>query len=133
MLFHGISYVSTVNIAYPLDFVRKLTKAMRTKDGMSYLHLYSPCPTGWGTPENSSIDLCKLAVETNHFPLWEADHGQVRINREVDNPKPLGEYIRRLDKYKHITPEELEELQKRTACRYEMIRSLAQRDQPCRV
>jgi phenylglyoxylate dehydrogenase beta subunit len=133
MLFHGISYVATANIAYPLDFARKLTRAMRTKDGMSYLHLYSPCPTGWGTPEDSGIELCKLAVETNHFPLWEADHGTVVINHEVDHPKPLGEYVRRLDKYRHIMPAELDELQKRTACRYEMIQSLARRGAPCRV
>jgi len=133
MLFHGISYVATANIAYPLDFVRKLTKAMHTKDGMSYLHLYSPCPTGWGAPEDSSIAICKLAVETNHFPLWEADHGRVEINHEVANPKSLKEYIELMDKYKHITPEEMDELQKRVNSRYEMIRNLAQRNEPCRV
>ena len=131
MLFHGISYVATANIAYPLDFARKLRKAMQIKDGMSYLHLYSPCPTGWGTPEDSSIAHCKLSVETAHFPLWEADHGKVKLNYDVANPKPMEKYLKLLDKYKHITPEELAELQKRTTSRYEMIRSLARRDEPC--
>jgi phenylglyoxylate dehydrogenase beta subunit len=133
MFFHGISYVATANIAYPEDYARKLTKAMQTKDGMSYLHLYSPCPTGWGTPEDRSIELCRLAVETHHFPLWEADHGTIKLNYASDHPKPMKEYVKRLGKYNHITAAEMDDLQTRVDNRYEMIKSLSQRDRPCRV
>ena len=48
MLTHGVPYVATCTMAYPEDYARKLTKAMQVKDGLSYIHIFSPCPTGWG-------------------------------------------------------------------------------------
>ena len=125
MLFHGIPYVATATIAYPEDYARKLTKAMQVKDGLSYLHLFLPCTTGWGIPEDQGLDACRLGVETNYFPLWEAEHGKLRLTQEVTNPKPIHEYIGLMGKYSHLTAEEIAQIQEQVNARYGVIKALA--------
>ena len=125
MLFHGVPYVATATIAYPEDYARKLIRAMNVKDGMAYIHLFLPCPTGWGIPEDQSFDVARLAVETNYFPLWEAEHGEVRLTQEMSNPKPVSEYTAMMGKYSHLAGGDLEQIQKSVNARYSMIKMLA--------
>ncbi len=125
MLFHGIPYVATATIAYPEDYARKLTKAMQVKDGLSYLHLFLPCTTGWGIPEDQGLDACRLGVETNYFPLWEAEHGKLRLTQEVTKPKPIHEYTGLMGKYSHLTAEEIAQIQEQVNARYGVIKALA--------
>jgi len=125
LLFHGAPYVATANIAYPEDYARKLTKAMNVKDGLVYIHMLSPCPTGWGMREDRGFDACRLAVETNYFPLWEAEHGRVRLTHQVNNPKPIREYIGLMGKYSHLTADDVERVQESVNERYNEIEALA--------
>ena len=125
MLFHGAPYVATATIAYPEDYAQKLVKAMNVKDGMVYIHLFLPCITGWGIAEDEGLDAARLAVETNYFPLWEAEHGRVRLTRELTNPKPIQEYTRIMNKYAHLTAEDLKRLQESVNGRYNMLKGLA--------
>ena len=125
MLFHEIPYVATATIAYPEDYARKLTKAKQVKDGLAYIHLLLPCTTGWGIAEDRGLDVCRLAVETNYFPLWEAEHGKVCLTHEVANPKPIREYTSMIGKYSHLTSDELDRLQDMANERYHLIKTLA--------
>ena len=50
MAAHGIPYVATAVISHPEDLLMKLLKAKAVKDGMSYIHILSPCILGWDTP-----------------------------------------------------------------------------------
>ena len=124
MLFHDVPYVATATIAYPEDYAQKLTKAMNVRDGLSYIHLFLPCPVGWGIPEDQGIHVARLAVETNYFPLWEAERGKVHLTQDIINPKPIREYTERLGKYSHLTTEDLEQVQEAVNTRYATIRSL---------
>ena len=133
MLFHGAPYVATANVAYPEDFAKKLLKAKSTKDGMAYIHLYSPCSTGWRFPEDRSLDVCRLAVETRYFPLWEADHGEVRITEVVQNPRPVSDYVRPIGKYAHLTDEDIDQVQRLVDRRYSLIERLASMGAPCTI
>jgi pyruvate/2-oxoacid:ferredoxin oxidoreductase beta subunit len=125
MLFHDIPYVATATIAYPEDYARKLTKAMQVKDGLAYIHLFLPCPTGWGIAENQGLDACRLGVETNYFPLWEGEYGKLHLSQEVANPRPIREYTSLMGKYSHLTPDELDQLQDMVNDRYRVIKTLA--------
>ena len=133
MLFHGIPYVATATIAHPEDYARKLMKAMKVKDGLSYIHLFSPCTTGWGVPEDQGFDVARMAVETNYFPLWEAEHGKVRLTHEVADPKPIKEYTSFMGKYSHLTADDLEKIQGIVNDRYNLIKSLATSGILCRA
>jgi len=125
MLFHEIPYVATANIAYPEDYARKLTKAMQVEDGLAYIHLFIPCITGWGVPETASLDVCRLAVETNYFPLWEAEHGKVRLTKEIAIPRPVEEYVSMIGKYSHLTAEDIQRIHEMVNDRYNLIKNLS--------
>jgi pyruvate/2-oxoacid:ferredoxin oxidoreductase beta subunit len=125
MAVHGISYVATATVAFLQDYAEKLTKAMQVKDGMVYIHLYSPCHTGWRASQDRDIQISRLAVETNYFPLWEAEHGKIRITHNVPNPKPLSELTGLLGKFSHLNEEELAEFQQIVNNSFTTIKNLA--------
>ncbi len=123
-LHEGVSYAATATVGFLKDYAQKLEKATKVKDGLVYIHLFSPCPVGWRAAEENSIELCKAAVNTNHFPLWEAEKGIFRITHEVKNPKPIQEFTKLTNRYAHLGPEDLRILQKATDSRYALIQKL---------
>jgi pyruvate ferredoxin oxidoreductase beta subunit len=65
MAAHGIAYVAATSAAYPLDLYDKIRKA-QTFPGTKYIHLFPPCPTGWGfTPTRAvKVRFRKMSNET---------------------------------------------------------------------
>ncbi len=124
MAAHGIPYVATAVVSHPEDFLMKLMKAKAVTDGMSYIHILSPCILGWGYAIPASLDVCRAAVETNYFPLWEYERGQYRITHEVKNPKPVGHYAGLLKKFAHLNEEDLGALQKVVDERLRLLKAL---------
>ncbi len=123
MAAHEIPYVATATIGYPEDYAQKLTKAKEVKDGLSYIHLLSPCPTGWRTSTGSVIDLCQLAVETNYFPLWEYKDGHYTITQKIKRPKPIKDYLKLMGKFKHLDTEEIDQIQHIVDQRFTKLKS----------
>ena len=84
MAAHDIPYVATASPAYYLDLMNKAKKAALIK-GPAYLHVFSPCPTGWRHGTDLAIEVSRLVVETNVFPLYEVIEGKyvVRKNTRV--------------------------------------------------
>jgi pyruvate/2-oxoacid:ferredoxin oxidoreductase beta subunit len=124
MAAHGIPYVATAVVSHPEDLLMKLLKAKAVKDGMSYIHILSPCILGWGYAIPASLDVCRTAVETNYFPLWEYERGEFRITHEVKNPKPVGLYAGLLKKFAHLNEEHLGALQKVVDERFRHLKAL---------
>jgi phenylglyoxylate dehydrogenase beta subunit len=128
MASHQIPYVATATISDPEDYARKLTKAMAVKDGLSYIHLFAPCVTGWRARTEDSIEICRLAVETNYFPLWEAEDGKFRFTHQVEHPKPIGEFTRLMGRFSHLREEDLTELQQLVNNRFKLVKALCEMD-----
>ena len=126
MASHGIPYVATATAAYLEDYCQKLTKAMQVEDGMAYIHLLSPCPIGWRTPEDAGIELSRMAVETNYFPLWEAERGRFRLTRNVEKPKAVREFTKLSRRFSNLGEEALDELQKTVDARLATISALCE-------
>ena len=104
MAAHGIPYAATLSVAHREDFLRKIRTARMTP-GFKFLVLLSPCPTGWKSEPDESVDLIRLAVATGIFPLYEVFDGKrYRINAEPDGT-PLDEYISRQRRYSSQTVE----------------------------
>jgi pyruvate/2-oxoacid:ferredoxin oxidoreductase beta subunit len=97
---------------------------MKVKDGVAYIHLFSPCPTGWRFPPEKTIKVSRLAVETNFFPLWESDRGQFRFSHPIENPKPVEEYLQGIGKYSHLSGEQVKEIKRILEERCERLRAL---------
>jgi pyruvate/2-oxoacid:ferredoxin oxidoreductase beta subunit len=125
MLMHKPRYMATANPAYPEDFAKKLLKAKEaSKEGFVYLHVFSPCPVGWRIDSNRVIEVCRTAVRTNWFPLWEAENGVPRITVEVSSPKPITEFTKLMRKFSHLKEDGLNELQKQVDERYAFLKML---------
>ena len=54
--------------------VEKVKKARMIR-GTRFLHILAPCPPGWKTQNDETIDLARMAVERRIFPLLEVENG----------------------------------------------------------
>ncbi len=125
MLMHKPSYMATATLSHLDDFAKKLKKAQeKIEEGFVYLHVFSPCPVGWRIDSNRVIEVCRAAVRTNYFPLWEAEDGKPRFTLEVANPKPVTELTKLMRKFSHLKEDELAELQKAVDERFTLIKNL---------
>ncbi len=117
---HYIPYVATASVGYPFDLMNKLEKA-RKINGPSYIHIYSPCPTGWRTPSNVTVELGRLAVQTGVFPLYEIENGKWRITIKPKELKPVKEYLKMQGRFRHLTDEHIELIQRKVKEEYEKL------------
>ncbi len=125
MAFHGVSYVATASSAFLEDYAEKLAKALQVKDGLSYIHLNTPCTTGWRFPMDKTVEVGRMAVETNMFPLWEAEQGKIRLTYRPKKVKPITEYTKLQGRFAHLKAEELAKLQKEADAGFSLIERLA--------
>jgi pyruvate/2-oxoacid:ferredoxin oxidoreductase beta subunit/NAD-dependent dihydropyrimidine dehydrogenase PreA subunit len=126
MLMHNIPYLATACPSYPEDYLAKLEKAKQVRNGLVYIHLLTPCPVGWRFPSKKTMEIGRLAVETNFFPLWEAEDGKVSLTSEIKFPKPIEAYTNMIGKYTHLGRQELSTLQKTVDDRYKRLVALSQ-------
>jgi len=98
---HGIPYVATASVAYLRDLEYKVTKAMGVR-GARYIHIFVPCPLGWGAASQDTIKLARLVVESGLFPLFEAEHGEVTGVYKIRQPVPVEEYLRPQRRFAHL-------------------------------
>ncbi len=123
---HNIPYFATASPAFYMDYINKVKKASLV-EGPAFIHVYSPCPTGWGSKSEDTIKLCRLVVETRMFPLYEVIDGKYYIlNRKVDKPKPVEEYLKLQRRFRHLKPEEFELIQNKINEEYEKIVKLCE-------
>jgi pyruvate ferredoxin oxidoreductase beta subunit len=84
--------------------------------GPSFLHIFAPCPTGWGYPSEKTIELSRLAVQTGVFVLWElegSDFNNIKVTKKPKERKPVMEYLKAQRRFKHLMnkPEEIDKIQ----------------------
>lgn len=101
MIAHRIPYAATASVAYPNDYLKKLQKAKDTR-GPSFIHIDTPCPTGWGHAGDQTIKIAKLAVETGIWHLSEYENGKVKMNVVPKQLKPVEEYLKTQKRFKHL-------------------------------
>jgi pyruvate ferredoxin oxidoreductase beta subunit/2-oxoisovalerate ferredoxin oxidoreductase beta subunit len=72
---HRVPYAATVSLAHPEDALRKMRHALDER-GFRFLHVLSPCPTGWKSEPAEGIELVRLAVSAGLFPVYEVFDGR---------------------------------------------------------
>ena len=110
MAAHNIPYAATASACFPDDLRRKINAAKQIK-GMKYIHILSPCPTGWRFAENLTPNIGRLAVETNFFPLYEVRDGRYYRITHASQRLPVEAYLRPQGRFKHLTAEDLDDIQ----------------------
>lgn len=125
MSMHGLEYCATASPSNMADFVAKVQKGLAaSKEGFAYLHVFSPCPTGWAYKSEKAIEVARKAVASNVFPLWEMDENGYKL---IENKKPItvAEFVQGIGKFKSLTPEVIESIQQVADVRYETLKKLA--------
>jgi pyruvate ferredoxin oxidoreductase alpha subunit len=114
MAAHDIPYIATASVAFLGDYKRKLRKAaqvVRDRRGLAYIHAHTPCSTGWRFPADQGIEVARLAVETNLWPLYEIEGGKLTLNKKIPKPKPVIEYAKLQGRFRHLDPQQIQDLQ----------------------
>lgn len=113
MAAHRIPYAATASIGFPEDLMSKVERVKEIQ-GTRFLHLLSPCPTGWKMGENMSPVAAAAAVETNIFPLYEIMDGlHYTVNYQSKN-LPVEKYLSIQGRFKHLKPAQIAAIQSET-------------------
>ena len=107
---HDVAYVAQTTMTTDFkDLHRKSEKAIYT-EGASFLNVMTPCPRGWRYDTADIMNICKLAVETCYWPLFEVDHGKWILSYEPKKKLPIEDFLRPQGRFKHLFKPGKEEL-----------------------
>jgi pyruvate/2-oxoacid:ferredoxin oxidoreductase beta subunit len=56
--------------------------------GFRFLHILSPCPTGWKSEPAEGIELVRMAVRSGLYPvyeIWEGRRYQINVEPEMSD------------------------------------------------
>jgi len=98
---HGIAYVATATVAELHDLEAKVKRAMQFR-GARYIHIYVPCPLGWGHASEATIRIARLARESGLFPVYEAEHGEVVSVSKIRKKVPVAQYLEPQRRFAHL-------------------------------
>lgn len=128
---HNIPYVAqTTFLGNFRDIHVKSEKAIYTP-GAAFLNVLAPCPRGWRYDTAEIMKICKLAVESCYWPLFEVIDGKWRLNYEPKNKLPIEEFLKPQGRFKHLFKKGneglIEEFQSEVDRRWEDIQFLCSR------
>ena len=106
---HGIDYAATASIGYIQDFLNKVQKASQV-EGTSYIHVFAPCPTGWGTPVDRAIDIAKEVVDTGLWYLAEYENDEFTLNKNPKEFSSVERYLKKQSRFKHLKEEDIQRI-----------------------
>jgi len=126
---HGIPYVATASAAYPLDFYDKIQKA-KTISGPKYIHVHTPCPSGWGFNPRYTVKIGRLAVESGLYDLYENENGRFELSGPSQRllkkgRRPVSEYLETQTRFRGLSEARIASIQQEIDAKWE-----AYRDQP---
>ncbi|MHA1310562.1 MAG: thiamine pyrophosphate-dependent enzyme [Candidatus Helarchaeota archaeon] len=119
MAAHGIPYVATANAVYPIDLFQKFRRAKdEFKGDTRYIHIFSPCPPGWGFEPQDLIKIGKLGTETGIWDLYEIINGKFTLNNITMKivqgkikRKPVADYFRAQKRFNTLSNNDIRRIQ----------------------
>lgn len=128
MAAHHIPYVAQTTFIKNLrDLHEKAEKAIYTK-GPAFLNVMAPCPRGWKYPSEDIMEICRLAVETCYWPLYEVTDSEWKLNYEPKQKLPIEEFLKTQGRFRHLFKKGnewvIELYQKEVDKRWEQLKNL---------
>lgn len=101
MAAHNLPYVAqTTFLGNFKDFHEKAHKAIYT-EGPCFVNVLAPCPRGWQYPAHLLPQICKMAVETCVWPLYEIIDGKWYLTYRPRKKLPVEEFMKMQGRFKH--------------------------------
>ena len=99
---HNIPYAAqTTFIGNFKDIHEKAKKAIYT-EGPCFLNVLSPCPRGWRYDAKELPNICRAAVETCVWPLYEVVEGEWHLTYEPRKKLPVEEFLKMQGRFAHM-------------------------------
>ena len=111
VLAHRPTYVATATPAFHKDLQHKMEQALAAT-GPRYLHVLVPCPLGWRFEPRHTVEVSRLAVRSNVFPLAEWRDGVLGKVKRVAAPLSVDEYLRVQGRFAHLFKDEQGEIER---------------------
>ena len=109
---HNVPYAAQGSVSHWKDLATKAEKAFAV-DGPAFINVLAPCPRGWRTKSEDTIQIAKAAVQTGFWPCFEVEDGEWRLTVKVRERKPIEEFLKPQGRFKHLfKPENAELLEK---------------------
>jgi pyruvate ferredoxin oxidoreductase beta subunit len=130
MAAHNIPYAAQASPSHWMDLMKKVRKALDIK-GPKFMNIISSCNRGWRSKTDDAISMCRLAVDTCCWPLYEIENGVTKITFKPKEKKAVEEFLKPQGRFKHLfkpdnewmlkkiqedTDKEWERLQKEETC-----------------
>lgn len=126
---HHIPYAAQTAVSEWGDVIAKAKKAFETK-GPAFINILAPCQRGWRFPHNKTMEISKLAVNTRFWPLVEYENGKWILNRDINEPLPITDWLKSQGRFKHLLKPEnraiVEKIQKNVDFEWEKIKRLCE-------
>lgn len=102
---HNIPYAAqTTFLGDFRDLHEKAHKAIYT-EGPCFLNVLSPCPRGWRYKTEELAEICRLAVDTCAWPLYEIVDGRWHLTYEPKKKLPITEFLKKQGRFAHMFAE----------------------------
>ena len=98
---HNIPYAAqTTFLGNFRDLHEKAHKAIYTP-GACFLNVMAPCPRGWRFQAQDMAQICRLAVDTCVWPLYEVVEGEWHLTYMPSKKLPVEEFMVKQGRFKH--------------------------------
>jgi len=99
---HNIPYAAQTTFTGNFkDLHEKARKALYTP-GAAFLNVLAPCPRGWRYEPEDLVEICKLAVDTCVWPLYEIEDGVYRLTYEPKKKLPVEKLLEKQGRFRHM-------------------------------
>ena len=101
MAAHNIPYAAQASPSHWMDLMKKVRKALDIK-GPKFMNIISSCNRGWRSKTDDAITMCRLAVDTCYWPLYEIENGATKITFKPKEKKTVEEFLKPQGRFKHL-------------------------------
>ena len=102
MAAHNIPYAAQTTLLGDFrDLHEKSRKAIYT-EGPCFLNILAPCPRGWRYEAEDLAEICRLAVDTCVWPMYEIEEGEWRLTYEPRKKLPVEDFLSKQGRFSHM-------------------------------
>jgi len=101
MAAHHIPYVAQTTIHNPMEVIEKVKRAVETP-GPAFVNILTPCVLFWRLEPSLQREICKLAVETRIWPIYEVIDGQWKLGYKPRKRVPVEEFFKPQGRFRHL-------------------------------
>ena len=110
MAAHNIPYVGQSTLTADFKDLHQKSEKAIYKKGSAFLNILSPCPRGWRYDTPNLMKICKLAIDTCFWPMFEVDEGEWKLTYKPKKKLPIEDFLKPQNRFKHLFKPENEHL-----------------------